>query len=120
MCVRNVLDQFELKLIQILLRPEKKMYSRMAIGRNDNYVQRTVQIVVLQLLPKTSTKKTLSTFVTPKTISCQNQKNQHNTTTVWYSKYIVVCTTNTYFPPEQKTDTTAQLEQRFHQPTRSK
>ncbi len=39
--VRNVLDQFELKLIQILLRPEKKMYSCMAIGRNDNYVQRT-------------------------------------------------------------------------------
>ena len=39
--VQNVLDQFELKLIQILLRPEKKTYSRMAIGRNDNYVQRT-------------------------------------------------------------------------------
>ncbi len=39
--VRNVLDQFELKLIQILLRPEKKMYSCMAIGRNDNYLQRT-------------------------------------------------------------------------------
>ncbi len=31
---------------------------------------------------------TLSTYVTPKTISRQNQKNIHNTTTVWYSKYI--------------------------------
>jgi hypothetical protein len=38
--VQNVLDEFELKLIQILLRPEKKTYSRMAISRNDNYVQR--------------------------------------------------------------------------------
>ncbi len=39
---------------------------------------------------------------------------------IWYSKYIVVCTTKTYFPPEPKTDTTAQLEKRFLQPTRSK
>jgi hypothetical protein len=29
-------------------------------------------------------------------------------TTVGYSKYIVVCTTKTYFPPEPKSDTTAQ------------
>ncbi len=29
-------------------------------------------------------------------------------TNVWYSKYIVVCTTKTNFPPEPKTDTTAQ------------
>jgi hypothetical protein len=33
---------------------------------------------------------------------------------------MVVCTTKTYFPPEQKTDTTAQLEKRFLQPTQSK
>ncbi len=39
MYVQNVLDQFELKLIQILLRPEKKTYSHMAIGRNDKYIQ---------------------------------------------------------------------------------
>ena len=63
---------------------------------------------------------TLSTFVTTKTISRQNQKNLHNTTTVWNSKYIVVCTTKTYFLPEQKTDKTAQLEKRFLQPTQSK
>ncbi len=37
-----------------------------------------------------------------KTISRQNQKNKHNTTTVWNSMYIVVCTTKTYFPSEQK------------------
>ncbi len=43
-----------------------------------------------------------------------------NNTTVWNSKYLVVCTTKTYFPPEQKTDTTAQLEKRFLQPTQSK
>ncbi len=40
-------------------------------------------------------------------------------TIVWYSKYIVVCTTKTNFPQEPKTDTTAQLEKRFLQPTRS-
>jgi hypothetical protein len=55
---------------------------------------------------------TISLYVTPKTISRQNQKNQHNTTTIWYSKYIAVCTTKTYFPPEPKTDTTAQLEKK--------
>ncbi len=55
-------------------------------------------------------------YVTPKTISRQNQKNKHNTTTVWNSKYIVVCTTKTYFPPEQKTDTTAQLEKSSSSP----
>jgi hypothetical protein len=37
--VQSLLDQYELKLIQILLRPEKKTYSHMAISRNDNYVQ---------------------------------------------------------------------------------
>jgi hypothetical protein len=58
-------------------------------------------------------------YVTPKTISRQNQKKKHNTKTVWYSKYIVVCTAKTYFPPEPKTDTTAQLEKRFLQPTQS-
>jgi hypothetical protein len=31
----------------------------------------------------------------------------------------ILCTTKTYFPPEPKTDTTAQLEKRFFQPTRS-
>jgi hypothetical protein len=31
---------------------------------------------------------TLSTYVTPKTISRHNQKNEHNTLTVWYSKYM--------------------------------
>jgi hypothetical protein len=93
---------------------------------------------------------TLSTYVTPKTISLQNQKTkpisrqnqkltqQHNPpdrrlelffsgrnktflpqqkTTVGYSNYIVVCTTKTYFPPEPKTDTTAQLGKKFLQPT---
>ncbi len=40
--------------------------------------------------PDTTKKKhtaqlycTLSTYVAPKTISHQNQKNKHNTTTVW-------------------------------------
>jgi hypothetical protein len=30
-----------------------------------------------------------------------------------------VCKTKTYSPPEPKTDTTAQLEKKFLQPTRS-
>ena len=40
---------------------------------------------------------------------------------VGYPKYIssIVCKTKTYFPLEPKTDTTAQLEKRFLQPTRS-
>jgi hypothetical protein len=44
---------------------------------------------------------TLSTYVTPKTISRQNQKT--NTTPQLYGS-----TTKIYFPPEPKTDTTAQ------------
>ncbi len=48
-----------------------------------------------------------------------SKKKYYNTLTVWYSKYIVVCTTKTYFPPEPKTDTTAKLEKRFLQPTQS-
>ncbi len=96
MYVQKVLDQFELKVIQILLRPEKKMYSRMADGRNDNYVQRTFTSDAfrkrrkrenstvapkLTFLPqqKNDTNAqlycTLSTYITPKTISRQNQKN---------------------------------------------
>ncbi len=38
--------------------------------------------------PATQLYCTLSTYVKPKTISRHNQKNKHNTTTVWYSKYI--------------------------------
>ncbi len=39
-------------------------------------------------------------------------ENWHNRTTVLYTKYqlSIVCSTNTYFLPEPKTDTTAQLE----------
>jgi hypothetical protein len=38
--------------------------------------------------PDTQLYFTLSTYVTPKTIPRHNQKNEHNTRTVWYSKYI--------------------------------
>ncbi len=143
MYVQNVLDQFELKLIQILLRPEKKTYSRMAIGRNDNYVQRTFTADAFRKRRKREKNSTVGPKLTfpPQqqkwhnrttvlyTKYVRNTKNYfppepkkklHNTTTVWNSKYLVVCTTKTYFPPKRKTDTTAQLEKRFLQPTRSK
>ncbi len=38
--------------------------------------------------PTTQLFCALSMYVTPNTISRHNQKNKHNTTTVWYSKYI--------------------------------
>jgi hypothetical protein len=69
--------------------------------------------------PATQLSCTLSMYITPKTISCHNQKT--NTTPPLYgtlSTY-VVCKTKTYFLPEQNTDTTAQLEKRFLQPMRS-
>ena len=47
-----------------------------------------------------------------------HQQKWHNRTIVLYTKY--VRNTKNYFPPEQKTDTTAQLEKKFLQPTRSK
>ena len=53
-----------------------------------------------------------------KTISRQNQKP--NTTPQLYCTLSAsVCKTKTYFPPEPKIDTTAQLEKRFLQPTQS-
>ncbi len=58
---------------------------------------------------------TLSTQVTPKTISRQNQKT--NTTPKLYCTLSMqVCKTKTYFPPEPKTDTTAQLEKSSSSP----
>ena len=46
---------------------------------------------------------TLSTYVTPKIISCQIKKltQHHNCIVLWVHIY-VVCKTKTYFPPEQK------------------
>ncbi len=60
---------------------------------------------------------TLSMYITPKTIPCQNQKT--NTTPQLYctlSTSTKVCKTKTYFPPEPKTDTTAQLEKSSSSP----
>ncbi len=56
------------------------------------------------------------TYVTPTLISRQNQKN--NTTPQLYGTLItsVVCKTKTYFPQEQKTDTTAQPEKSSSSP----
>jgi hypothetical protein len=59
---------------------------------------------------------TLSTYAKPKTISHQNQKT--NTTP---QLYCTLSNTKTYFLPEPKNwHTTAQLEKKFLQPTRSK
>ncbi len=58
---------------------------------------------------------TLSTYVTPKTISHQNQKT--NTTPHLYCTLSMqVCKTKTYFPPEPKADTIAQLEKSSSSP----
>jgi hypothetical protein len=59
-------------------------------------------------------------YETPKTISRQNQKNktQHHNFIVLLSTE-VVCKTITYFPPEQKTDSTAQLEMNLEEPISS-
>jgi hypothetical protein len=57
--------------------------------------------------PATPLYCTLSTYVTPKTISCNNQKNKQNTTTVWYEinpslelsllPYVEMYRSSTYF-----------------------
>jgi hypothetical protein len=58
---------------------------------------------------------TLSMCITPKTISRQNQKT--NTMPQLYCTLSTqVCKTKTYFPPEPKTDTTAQLEKSSSSP----
>ncbi len=59
---------------------------------------------------------TLSTYITPIPISRENQKK--NTTPQLYGTPItlLVCKTKTYFPQEQKTDTTAQLEKSSSSP----
>ena len=57
--------------------------------------------------------------VTPKTISRQNQKT-NSTPQLYFTLSTKVCKTKTYFLPESKTDTTAQLEKKFLQPMQSK
>ncbi len=98
--------------------------------RNDRDCKRIyTRVLILRIISRDNQKTdtttqlycTISMYVTPKTISCQNQKT--NTTPQLYctlSTKVVVCKTKTYFPPEPKTDTTAQLEKKFLQPTRSK
>ncbi len=64
------------------------MYEKKILGFNKKIGTK------LAFLPQQKTDSTaqlyctLSTYVTPTPISHQNQKNKHNTTTVWYSNNI--------------------------------
>ncbi len=55
-----------------------------------------------------------------KELSNKNNQKTNTTSQLYWPLSTQVCKTKTYFPPEPKTDTTAQLEKKFLQPTRSK
>ncbi len=81
----------------------KKTYSCIAIGKNDNYVQRTFTADAFR-----KRRKRENSTVGPKLTFPPQQKKCHNRTTVLYTKYLR--NTKNYFLPEpKKTYTTLQL-----------
>jgi hypothetical protein len=93
----NKVTQYEF-MVETVHRRSKGVLILRTISRQNQKTDITAQLYC-----------TLSTYLTPKTISRQNQKP--NTRPHLYSTLRTqVCKTKTYFPPEPKTVTTAQLE----------
>jgi hypothetical protein len=98
-CIRSIWTKTNTNIITTW----KKMYSHMAIGRNDNYVQRTFTADAFR-----KRRKRENSMVGPKLTFVPHQKKWHNCTTVLYTKY--VHNTKNYFLPEPKnTNTSPQL-----------
>ncbi len=81
---------------------ETEMYEKKIIGFNKKIHTKLAFLAQQKTDTTAQLYCTISIYVTPTPISCQNQKNLHNTTTVWYSKYIRSMYNQNLFPARTK------------------